>query len=645
MEVMHLVWEFTVPLLISLACAFAVSRLLELKLDFSFAITYMGFCMWIYLYALFDIKITIGYFLYGVIILLLWIVSLRKKAIYSLKDNELEIIITFVLIYTAIFLFDLQRGFTHWDEMSHWGPMAKEIIRLDQLYSVTASKLQVHKDYPPVIAIFEAAWAELCGGYAEKYLYRSLHVLIWTMILPFITSVKSIFINKRMRLYSSAMLAIIILAICTVLSLNDGNILTTIYTDGVLGVTFAFCALLVYIKHEYSKKEIVTQAVALSFLMLVKQIGFEYFCLCYLLLILLAIVDYKKGVCARNILWKAFFLFVIPVSTYLSWNMYYVKINQLTRQFSAGKFDLQTLWNVICGVDKSSWRYEGTVNYFKSLYEKPLFMLGTHTISYVDMMIVSLIVYGTMFFLQKKIKTNLHVLPMFVVFLCGVCGHVMMQWITYMFGYNDLDFLELACYERYMNVIWIGMCMLILFQFTQAIGALMTHNSGWFTLTITILTVIMVLSTKWSDTVQFLKPALSNNSNLIEYYTEAEFIMEETNEDDAIYIITQSHTGYFEYVFAYLTMPRTYNKRNYSLGEAYSEGDNWTQNITQEEFLDFAKDYDYMYLWDVDEQFRERYASAICNASDITFANGYLYSICPKDDGDIELILQGTFEK
>ena len=71
----------------------------------------------------------------------------------------------FFILFFFIFLFDYNRGFTHWDEMSHWGPMVKENLRLNQLYSTAESKLQAHKDYPPMIALFETAW---CRVYIQK---------------------------------------------------------------------------------------------------------------------------------------------------------------------------------------------------------------------------------------------------------------------------------------------------------------------------------------------------------------------------------------------------------------------------------------------------------------------------------------------
>lgn len=91
-------------------------------------------------------------------------------------------------------------------------------------------------------------------------------------------------------------------------------------------------------------------------------------------------------------------------------------------------------------------------------------------------------------------------------------------------------------------------------------------------------------------------------------------------------------------------MPRSYNNSYYSLGKPYSEDDNWTRNITKEEFINKVGDYNYIYFWDVDEQFIDNYGIALDNTQDIIFEDGYLYSICFSDNGGIELELKGVYE-
>ena len=85
--------------------------------------------------------------------------------LYKRKDNKLltkikETYFTngfyaFVIVTIIVSIFDFNRMYSHWDEYSHWGEMLKEMIRLYKFYSVSSSVLQVHKDYPPLLQLFE----------------------------------------------------------------------------------------------------------------------------------------------------------------------------------------------------------------------------------------------------------------------------------------------------------------------------------------------------------------------------------------------------------------------------------------------------------------------------------------------------------
>lgn len=447
-------WSYFAPLLLSICIAYGLQRMLKMKADIAYPVGYMVFGLSSYALTLFGITITTGYFVFLVsFVLINMILIIRRKISYRPEKRDIEIMIAFTILYTIVFFFDLSRGFTHWDEMSHWGPMVKENLRLNQLYSVEASKLQAHKDYPPVKALFEAAWSHLCGGYSEKYIYRSLHMLIASMIFPMFTYLatnEKRAVNWICRIFA----AVPFMAVCTVFSLDDGNLLTTIYADGVLAVTAAFCIFLILILHEYKGSETVVLAVALSFLMLLKQIGFEYFCLCYLLLVLMGVWNYVSGTDKKIIIKRLAVLFIVPVASRASWNLY-IKINELDGQFVASKFDINVLKAVIMKTDINVWQYQGTVGYIDALFTKPLAMLGAYIISYVDLVILFAVAYVILCILQKRIRKNCYVFPMFIVYIVSVVGHAMMMWISYMFMYCESDFLGLACYERYMNVIWI----------------------------------------------------------------------------------------------------------------------------------------------------------------------------------------------
>ena len=110
--------------------------------------------------------------------------SIRSKSINMAFFSPSFVV--FVFLYTIVYFMNLNRLFSAWDEFSHWGPMVKEMLRLDTYYTVPESTLFLHKNYPPIISLFETIWCYILGGYREGYLYRSLQLLSFSFFFPFL---------------------------------------------------------------------------------------------------------------------------------------------------------------------------------------------------------------------------------------------------------------------------------------------------------------------------------------------------------------------------------------------------------------------------------------------------------------------------
>lgn len=230
--------------------------------------------------------------------------------------------------------------------------------------------------------------------------------------------------------------------------------------------------------------------IALSFLLLVKQIGLEYFCLCYLLLTLIGILDYKACIDKRCIFIKNILLFIIPVAFRISWNIY-VKVNHISGQFTLSKFDMNIFKSVVMRTDINTWQYKGTIGFFNALFTKPLIIIRGYAVSYADLFAIYVIVYFFLFLLQKRAKKDFCVFPLFVTYIISAVGHVMMMWISYMFLYCESDFTELACWERYMNVIWIFNGIVLVFLFLEIFFEVINNVCS---LTKTSLNLLKILS-------------------------------------------------------------------------------------------------------------------------------------------------------
>lgn len=93
-------------------------------------------------------------------------------------------LVAFITLYCFVYVLDYKSSFSAWDEFSHWGPMVKETLRLGTFSSDPNSLAVVHKDYPPLIQLFESLYCILSkGAYLESYLYKAIHLLIFSLFL------------------------------------------------------------------------------------------------------------------------------------------------------------------------------------------------------------------------------------------------------------------------------------------------------------------------------------------------------------------------------------------------------------------------------------------------------------------------------
>ncbi len=138
-----------------------------------------------YLFGTFNIGLSILVIL-SVASVPLYLISIKKGYIDSLfiSKNIFTIgFVSFIFIFIVWGIIDYGSFFRKWDELSHWGVMIKEMLRLDDFYSLSESTLNWHKEYPPIIQCFELLWVKL-GAYSETALRISVQVL--TLSLPVI---------------------------------------------------------------------------------------------------------------------------------------------------------------------------------------------------------------------------------------------------------------------------------------------------------------------------------------------------------------------------------------------------------------------------------------------------------------------------
>lgn len=95
-----------------------------------------------------------------------------------------------------------------------------------------------------------------------------------------------------------------------------------------------------------------------------------------------------------------------------------------------------------------------------------------------------------------------------------------------------------------------------------------------------------------------------------------------------IYFISQNTSGQDYWIARYVFTPNHINPNfSWSIGKPYSESDIWTKDMSLGDWRkDLEKNYDYVYVYHVDDQFIEKYQN-LFKTDQIT--NNTLYKIVP----------------
>jgi len=354
------------------------------------------------LFHTFFIGFIVNIFLAIVPIIYIIISKHKKKDLKEFKSNCLTPgLYAFIFIYIGVFIFDFNRHFTVWDEYSHWGVMVKEMLRLDKFYSVNASTLMVHKDYPPIISIFEMFYCKLIGAYKEPYLITSLHLFSLSFFIPALSE-KSL---KSKKLEFIIKITLIMLSIFLTFLLFDGHgILNTIYTDYTLAVIVSYMLyIIVTEKNITSNFSVIVLSISSCFLLLTKQMGLPLY-LMVLFIYALENILKKKLYTLKNIkkinyikfLKILILLIIIPLFIWKGWSNYIQALN-IKGQFELGDLNILEIKDMLTKTKGKDYQHEVIDKYPVALINKKI------STSYIKLTYVSCVFLMIIIFLVESI--------------------------------------------------------------------------------------------------------------------------------------------------------------------------------------------------------------------------------------------------
>lgn len=520
----------------------------------------------------------------------------KKEILQQFKENYFDVgIVAFAFIYFIFTIFDLFRILTKWDEFMHWGVMVKEMIRTDAFYSEIGSTLMMHKDYPPIISIYEMLWVKLSGVFTDAVLLKSLHIFEFCLFIPILYKKQKNGELKLSRILEILIIIPIVYLLMLMFDLHD--IINTIYVDYFMGILLAYSMFLIISeKNKLSYFSLVNIGTTLTFLVLTKQMGLPFYLIAIFAFAVCVLVDkykqFKKEYIIRIVM-AVILLLIIPLTTWKLWGNYVEGLG-VSQQFKISDMKISELPNIISGQSENEHHNTVARNFISGLSKNYVTMANinfsfTQAIAICLMLfVIVLLVYG------KNKYSKGQKISIFLSVIIGIIGYTFTMLNIYIFSLNDYEGSVLASFDRYMGTYIIFMLSLI--------GMLYFNNMEegfWKKASIILLTLIIV---QHPYKIPKLIPAVTLQRPF--YLIEAERVGAALDEKTNLYIVDEQKDGdYGKYIIKY------YN--NSKIMDTFHNGMDEISKMNPQDYENFlkhiSKRYKYLYVKSVDENFIDNY--------------------------------------
>lgn len=522
----------------------------------------------------------------------------------------------FLIIYVCIFLYDLNRNFSVWDEFSHWGVMVKEMLRLDKFYFVDSSTLMVHKDYPPIIQLYELFYTNIIGKYSESSIIKSMHLLICILFIPSICDSNEKISKSKFLLKILSVIASIFMI---TLFFDQHNIINTIYVDYIMAVVVVYLLSIVTLENNPLEKfNIMRLSIGFIFLLLIKQIAISFYLMILFLFVITILYKYKNSLNIKRIknsLKKIFFviilILIIPLFTLKLWNNSVEELN-VEKQFVVSDIKLNNLKGIINETSGEKYQQEAARNYIEAIKSENM-TTSYIKLSYFQCIIVTILLI-LFLYIRCDDKNKKRLFLTMITLIIGSVGYAFLMFIMYIYSFGDIEGPTLASFNRYLPT-YIIICILTIYY-------IYVYNSkSYKQLLITALILIIV-----QNPISFKKMVpkiLSDSKTLFEL--NANYIKENAKDNSKIYIIAQNTIGDHQFYTKYYMDTMTTNLKYFSF--PVTDIDNYQQWFN-ENVKDYMFGYDYLYLAQIDNEFINKYKFMFPNDEIIP---NQLYKLDKKD--------------
>lgn len=544
----------------------------------------------------------------------------------------------FIALAVMFCILDCNRSFSEWDELSHWGMMTKEMLRLDTWYSEPASRLLVHKEYPPFVSLFEMMWCKLAGGYSEPRVYTALHIFVLSMITPIVaencgavsggrsqtqTTPKAKNKSQYLRrfLYMLILNAVFLIIIMV---FDASGEFFTIYKDIALALIFTYGMYL--IAHKDALREcfgFVSLVIASTSLLLTKQLGMAFILVIWIYYSVSFMVERKsdieterKNCTIGNYVLHMALLVSVPAATLGLWKAY-IKSREIYGQFDLGRIGVRTYLRIFDDKYCDSLRRQTFNAFCHALFEKDITTMFI-PVTYVAAFTVIIIAVMAIHHFYPDQFTIGSAKAMGITYTCGTLGVAFTMSVLYLFCFSDDEMQNLASFERYMSsyVLCEGM---VLFCILMEI----VSKKRKITLSNMFIFFVMLTAVTGSQNFKAFVPGCLDGTHFHEWQEIADKLEDNIDGEQSYYILASdpAQAGYYTNYYADdLTTSIQYTD--------VIDGDLTDANM-KEEAKQAVFGSDWLYIKDVNDSFNTAF-KAFNGGQD--YERGMLYKV--NKDGD-----------
>lgn len=535
--------------------------------------------------------------------------SIVRREMKDFSENVLNFGFVFFLAM-LVFIYYMTDGrlLSRFDEFTHWGLTVKNYMIFDGFANIAGSTTH-GAGYQPGVSLFCYLFTSLRDQVNECDMLKGMDVFVVSLLLP---------VFRRIS-WKRFVIGIILIPFVVLLPwLFAGSIIpyNNLYIDCAMAVTFAFL-LYHYFTNVQNKATYFILGMGSAAMILIRP-GSEAFALMVLLIVLVDILLFRRtefrAFSKRGGWILPVFYVLISAASWLSWRLF-TSANHMMQVFDyidpAGQEGVT-----------SETITENFLNALKSVPEN-----ATIKVSYIVWLIILAVLAFFVVLLTKGAKERMRSIVFSVLVIAGYVLYACALLYMYNHLFTAYEGTSLASIDRYMATFLLGAVIFFLYMIFERI---FERFGGFGNILILIPIALVLVFTPWSKVVKDMFDCKDTVRETIDkradYYKVEEFAKDLDYQKDRVYFIAQNTNGYEYQVSYYLATPTSLSydyEMGWSLGFPYSDKDVWTLDMSKDEWEEalLSGKYTYVYLYQVDKQFRTRfgelfeYETAISNNS------------------------------